>query len=90
MGLVKLTPNVWKPVYERQKTKVTFYLYEYDTGEKFGVASEENQRQYTEALQSGKSFITYPYHGYSLRMVVRKGAFGSQANIPDSSSGAAT
>ncbi len=52
---------------------MTFYLYEYDTGNKFGVASEELQKAYTEALQNGKSFISYPYHGYSLRMIVRRG-----------------
>ncbi len=64
---------------------MTYFLYEYDTGNKFGVASEENQRAYTEALQNGKCFISYPYHGYSLRMVVRKAPFGSRDNIPESS-----
>ncbi len=65
---------------------MTFYLYEYDTGDKFGVASEENQKAYTEALQAGKSFINYPYHGYSLRMVVRKAPFSSASNIPEKGS----
>ncbi len=51
---------------------MTLYMYEYDTGNKFGVASEESQQKYTEALQKGCPFFMYPYHGYELRMVVHR------------------
>jgi hypothetical protein len=49
-----------------------YNLYEYDNGRYFGLASEEEQARYTKALQEGKSYILRGYHGYELKVVVRK------------------
>ncbi len=51
---------------------MSYYLYQYDTGDKFAPASQENMDAYTKALQEGKTYITVGYHGYSLKMTVRK------------------
>ncbi len=52
--------------------KASYNLYEWPSGRKFGPASEENLKAFTEALQAGKRFISYPYHGYTLSMTVEK------------------
>lgn len=46
------------------------WLVEYDTGDKFGPASEENISAYKKATENGKGFFRYGYHGYELRMIV--------------------
>lgn len=49
-----------------------FSLYEFDTGNRFGPASEEAQDRYQRCLSQGKQFFMYPYHGYEIRMIVRE------------------
>jgi hypothetical protein len=51
---------------------VKFELYEYDTGERFGPASDEAVQRFKAALETGRPFFLYPYFGYTLRMVVRE------------------
>lgn len=51
---------------------MTYHLFQYDNGEHFGVASDEDITAYTKALQEGRPFITRGYHGYNLKMTVRK------------------
>ncbi len=46
------------------------WLYEYDTGNKYGPASKENEEKYEAALRRGLPFFLYPAYGYELRMVV--------------------
>jgi hypothetical protein len=50
---------------------MTKYLYEYDTGNRFGPASYESVQKYESSVNQGKQFFLYPYHGYQLRMVVK-------------------
>ena len=49
-----------------------YRLFEYDNGKEFGLASDEAQAEYTKALQEGRCYILRGYHGYTLKMVVRK------------------
>ncbi len=48
------------------------WLYEYDTGNRFGPASEEETQQYKLAVAAGKAFFLRGYHGYHLKMVVKE------------------
>lgn len=47
------------------------YLYEWDTGWKFGPAGDNHVAQFETAKANGKPYFDYPYHGYHLRMEVR-------------------
>lgn len=49
-----------------------YRLYEYDNNKEFGLASDEAVAEYQKALQEGRSYILRGYHGYSLKMVVRR------------------
>lgn len=51
------------------------WLFEYDTGNKYGPCSEEHWKEFQRALERGSSFFLYPYFGYTLRMVA--------AEVPD-------
>lgn len=46
------------------------FLVEWDTGNTFGPASDEHSKLYQSALQNGKRYFEYPYHGYTLKMIV--------------------
>jgi hypothetical protein len=49
---------------------MSHYLKEWDTGDIFGPASEEDVKAYQDALLAGKPFIQRGYHGFTLKMVV--------------------
>jgi hypothetical protein len=51
---------------------MTYYLVEYDTGNRFGPASDELVKEWKTAISRGTDFFLYPYFGYHLKMTVEE------------------
>lgn len=47
-------------------------LYEYDTGHRYGPASDVHEEKFRAALAMGRPFFLYPAYGYHFRMVVKE------------------
>lgn len=50
------------------------WLYEYDTGNKYGPASDRHWEEFQSSLKRGCPFFLYPVYGIELRMVVKDNA----------------
>lgn len=62
------------------------WLFEFDTGNRFGPCSEEHWKEFQKSLERGSPFFLYPYHGYALKMVaseVPDAVLGIQAEVRD-------
>lgn len=44
------------------------WLFEFDTGNRFGPCSDESWERFQKALEQGRPFFLYPFFGYHLRM----------------------
>ena len=53
---------------------MSYWLYEYDTGRKYGPASDKHLEKYRAALEKGRPFFLYPAYGYEFRMTVKEEA----------------
>jgi hypothetical protein len=77
VGTVALCPTVKRITRKRastqiglQMTKFLHQWHEKGAGDRFGIASEENQAAFKLAQQTGRRYIMYPYCGFEMKMVV--------------------
>lgn len=49
----------------------SYWLYESDSYQKYGPASEEDVAAYTKALQEGKTYISKGHHGFTMKFYVK-------------------